>query len=251
MLLITVNGIVIRERSVGDQDKFIDIFTDKCGLVEVAVKGARKISGTNLSATQLFAYSRFCLSKRRDRYYINSVEPIKIFYGLRTDLSKLTLASYFSEIIAYASSEPDSAQPEVMRLFLNCLHYLSDSSRSQQLLKCIFEMRYMTETGLMPSVVGCSECGNYSSDRMYFVIGDGTLYCSDCFDHNKGKTALCITKSVLCAVRHIVFAGFDRLFNFRINDASMHILSVLTEKYLLEHIGRNFKTLDFYHDITK
>ncbi|MDO5560315.1 MAG: DNA repair protein RecO [Oscillospiraceae bacterium] len=251
MLLITVSGIVIRERSVGEQDKFIDIYTDKCGLIEVSVKGAKKITGAGVSATQLFAYSKFCLTKRRDRYYINSVEPVRIFYGLRNDLCKLSLASYFSEVIAYASHDVQGGNAEIMRLFLNCLHYLSDSARSERQLKSIFELRFMTECGMMPAVVGCSECGTYLRDRMYFVISEGTLYCSDCFEPGEHKTAVCITKSVLCAVRHIVFADFDRLFNFKVSDASMDVLGFITEQYIIEHLGRTFKTLDFYHDITK
>ena len=43
--MIITEGIVIKERSVGEQDKFIDILTKEYGVVEAAVKGARKING--------------------------------------------------------------------------------------------------------------------------------------------------------------------------------------------------------------
>ncbi len=39
-MLTTVTGIVIRERSVGEQDKFIDLLTADQGVLEVSVRGA-------------------------------------------------------------------------------------------------------------------------------------------------------------------------------------------------------------------
>ena len=38
--MLTIDGIVIRERSVGEQDKFIDVLTAKDGVIEISVKVA-------------------------------------------------------------------------------------------------------------------------------------------------------------------------------------------------------------------
>ena len=57
--MTTVEGIVLKERSVGEQDKFIDILTGENGVLEVSVKGAKKINGKSGSSAQLLAYSRF------------------------------------------------------------------------------------------------------------------------------------------------------------------------------------------------
>jgi DNA repair protein RecO (recombination protein O) len=50
----------------------------------------------------------------------------------------------------------------------------------------------------------------------------------------------------LSAIRHIVLADFDRLFNFRVSDRAGDKLAAFTEDYLLTHLERTFKTLDFY-----
>lgn len=45
--MLTIVGIVIKERPVGEQDKFIDVLTSNDGVIEITVKGARKINGKN------------------------------------------------------------------------------------------------------------------------------------------------------------------------------------------------------------
>ena len=121
--MLTIEGIVIKERSVGEQDKFIDVLTAKEGVIEISVKGAKKINSQSGSSAQLFAYSRFCIQLRKQRYYLNSAEPICIFYNLRTDIKKLSLAAYFADIVSY-TIDRQNEYGEVLRLLLNTLHYL-------------------------------------------------------------------------------------------------------------------------------
>lgn len=247
--LTTIKGIVIRERQSGDNDKFLDILTDTHGLIEVMAKGVKKITCQFAAASQLYAYSKFCLSKRRDRYYIESAETIRIFYPIRESLDKLSLVSYFSEIISYAQFPDKNGNKDVLRLFLNVLHYLSEGTRDDVLLKCIFELRFMAETGHMPNVVGCTICNTYSAAEMFFVIRNGTLYCGKCFSGYGKCDAVQISAPVLHAVRHIVLTDFDRLFNFKLSNESLALLSSISEQYLVIHLGRAFKTLEFYKGI--
>ena len=119
--MLTVEGIVLKERSVGETDKFIDILTKDRGVLELSVKGAKKINGRSGSSTQLFAYSRFCTEQRRNMLYLNSAEPIHIFYGLRDSLKKISLASYFSDVLRFCVI-PEKQNNDVLRLMLNCMH---------------------------------------------------------------------------------------------------------------------------------
>jgi len=249
-MLTNVSGLVIRERQSGDNDKFLDILTETDGVVEVMAKGVKKYSCPFAAASQLYAYSRFCLVRKRDRYYIDSAEPVKIFYSVREELERFSLVSYFSEVISYCQLPDRENSRDILRLFLNILHYLTEGTRDMALLKSIFEFRLMSETGHMPDVVGCSICKTYQTEKMYFSIGSGTLYCENCFPSHQGTDAVCIGAPVLHAVRHIVLTDFSRLFNFRLSGDSMSVLSDISEKYLLTHLGRSrFKTLDFYNSL--
>ena len=246
--MTTVEGIVLKERSVGEQDKFIDILTRESGVLEVSVKGAKKINGRSGSSSQLLAYSRFCIDKRGNYLYLNSAEPIHIFYGLRDSLKKISLASYFAEVLRFCI-RPEAQNGDVMRLMLNCLHYLENGERDEKLLKAVFELRLMSETGYMPDVVACRSCGVFEPEELFFCIGDGGFYCADCFESGASEDHMKIKLSVLSAVRHIVLSDFDRLFNFRVSESTQQSLSALAESYLLTHLERSFGTLDFYKSI--
>lgn len=244
-MLFTTEGIVIRERYVGENDKYIDILTKEFGIIEISVKGAKKINSKSSSSTQLYTYSKFCFSQRGERYYMNSCEPLKVFYDIRLDVSKFALASYFSEILKFTvvSQEPSE---NVLRLFLNTLHFLSEGTRYEAFLKSIFELRLLTEIGMMPNLVACVVCNEYSSEKNYFYIKKGCFICEQCYSSDDNDDIVIINEAVLHTLRHIVFSDFSKLFNFKISDLVQQKLSEITEKYLLSHLNRNFKTLDFY-----
>lgn len=247
-MLCTTKGIVIRERFVGENDKYIDVLTKDLGVIEVNIKGVKKINSKNSSSTQLFSYSKLCLAKRGEKYILNSSEPINVFYELRLDIERLSLASYFADVIKFSvvSEEPADG---VLRLFLNTLHYLSNGNRSIPFLKSIFELRLLTEIGLMPDLVACKNCVKYDGEIYFFHILEGIIICENCHNGVENDNIVGIGKSILHAMRYIIFSDYEKLFNFKISDESQKILSDISEKYLVTHLNKNFKTLDFFKSL--
>ncbi len=258
--MITVNGIVIKERFVGENDKFIDILTEKNGIIEASVKGAKKITSKNAAGTGIFTYSKLCLSEgkntqKKSKYIVNSAEIIESFYNLRLDLKKLSLAVYFADILKYSVVENEPCD-EVLRLFLNSLYFLSEKNLEVSLIKSIFEFRLLCEIGLMPHIIACDECAKYEADFVYFFIRQGWFLCEDCyqklekFSHQNEDVEKC-SLSVLKALRHIAFQDLSKLFSFTINKKNQIILNKITENYLLYHlnINRKIKTLNYYKEL--
>lgn len=243
----TIRGIVLKERNTGDNGKFIDILTAEMGIIELTVRGARKINSSLLNSTQLFAYSDFCYHESDKHKILTSAVPVRIFYKLRESLSKMSLACYMAEVLKFSS---EAQGGNVLRLFLNVLHFLENNLRDEKMLKAIFELRLMSETGFMPDVVMCHECGAYEPEELYFSIGEGCFCCAECLKTSPDGWQK-INISVLSAMRHVVLTDFERLFNFRTSENTMNILSYVSEKYLTAKLERGFRTLDFYKSVKK
>lgn len=246
--ILNLKGLVIREFPVGDNDKFIYILTRERGVIEVFVRGGRKIISKAAGGSQLFAYSDFSLRYTKGKYYIDSCQIIRLFYKISEDIERLALADYISEVVTFALGHNEQKE-DTIRLILNIFHFLANGERNTGFLKTIFEFRFMTEIGMMPDIVCCAKCMTYKAEDMCFDILSTKLYCTKCFKGTFDGTQARMTASVVHAMRHIVFSDFDRLFNFRLSEKSMKNLSNISEKYLLMHLGRNFKTLDFYKSL--
>lgn len=249
-MLITTEGVVISVRDVGDNDRFIKVLSPEMGLIDISVKGAKKLGSGNNASTQLFACSRFCFRDRSGRYYLNSSEPIKIFYGLRLDMEKLALASYFAEIITYAVTESQTAR-DVYRLFSNSLYILSERGADCKFVKYVFEMRITADLGMMPSLLGCEDC--YKGDEnLCFLIKRGIFLCEyhmRCRCVYRNPYVIEITPGMLEAMRFVCLSEMDRIFNFRLSDAALNTLGYISECYAQEHFERSFETLEFYKKV--
>lgn len=248
--LITTRGLVINERSVGENDKYIELLTEDLGVINVSVKGVKKITSKNSGSAQLFSYSKFCLNKRGERFYINSSENISVFYEIRLSVEKLSLASYFSEIVKYTLPK-DLPCCEVLRLFLNSLYYLCNDKLNMSIIKSIFELRLLTEIGLMPQLIGCRECICFENEHMFFDYKNSNLICKECIE-KLGLTEENLEQlhpAVLKAIRHICLSDFEKIFSFSLSESYIPMISHFSEKHLINQLGKSFKTLKFYKNI--
>ena len=58
-----------------------------------------------------------------------------------------------------------------------------------------------------------------------------------------------IDRTVLSAMRHIVYSEFSRLYSFAIPEESANRLSEITGKYITMQTDHRFAALDFYNTV--
>ena len=143
--------------------------------------------------------------------------------------------------------EAESAWP-MLRLLLNTLALLEDDRRQPVLLKAIFEFRSAAIAGFMPDLIGCSGCGIFESEQMYFLPQDSCLLCGNCkaAHPQQGQGGVLLRPAVLKAMRQILYADEDKLFSFSLKGESLKQLDRLTERYLLIHTGLQSRALSVY-----
>ena len=243
---IRTEGIVIKENNVSENDKYVTILTSELGTVEAYVKGARRKGSPLAASTGLFCYSTFVLFNNKSKYYVDEADINQIFYDLRLDLTRLTIASYFCQVLYEINPDRDNCK-DILKLALNSIHLLANTKKDARIIKAAFELRIMVLSGLCPDLVACRECGEFDK-KMRFYINDGTIICAECASGSDEQTEYGfanVTASVLAAMRHIAYSDAAKVFAFTLDDDNLKLLSEVCESYLVRQTERSYRSLEF------
>lgn len=242
------NGLIIRETNTGEQNRIVNILTDKKSIISAFVNNARNIKSQKGSATRLLCYSRLVIYQSRDKYIVDQANSIEMFIPIRNDFSKMTLSQYFCQVIGFLAPKEEPSE-EYLRLILNALFLLSKNSRPSSVIKSAFELRLMTFAGYMPDLICCKNCGRYEvsseNDKMFFLPKSAVIFCSDCIKE-VSEYRIPISMGVLTAMRHCIYADFNKLFSFTLGEDSLKTLEKVCEEYMHYSLEQSFSTLDFY-----
>ena len=157
MTISTIRGIVIKETFSGDSDKYIIIFAKDIGKVSVFAKGARKLKSKFLAGTALFTYGDFIVKESRGKYYLDSVDIIENFYGLRNDIFTLAYGTYFLEILD--KSVPNGISENLLLLLLLKSLQKLVKTENKELISSTFVLKLISFLGFFPSLKNCVYCG--------------------------------------------------------------------------------------------
>ncbi len=246
-MLFKLNGLVLKQRNIGENDRILVLLTKEKGVLEVCARGVKRMRSPLAAGCMPLCYSEFCLFEGKKYITVDAATPIRNFYQLRLDPEKLALGEYFCDLASVLTPEAESAWP-MLRLLLNTLALLEDDRRQPVLLKAIFEFRSAAIAGFMPDLIGCSGCGIFESEQMYFLPQDSCLLCGNCkaAHPQQGQGGVLLRPAVLKAMRQILYADEDKLFSFSLKGESLKQLDRLTERYLLIHTGLQSRALSVY-----
>lgn len=254
---IIASGLVVRATNYGERDRILSIYTAELGLVTAIANGSRSLKSRSLVATEMFCYSRFVLVKRKDFYTVKEVELVESFFDLRCDITKLALAGYACEVVSHVGTE-NMPDPDLLRLCLNTLYALAKNKAPNALIKGAFEMRAASILGFMPVLSACADCGKEGEDVVLDVM-NGAVRCENCrreaeeglqvpMGDGEHTTILCLlTAAARTALFYVLCCPLEKLLSFRLDqDADIQSFSYAAETYLLNHLERSFKSLEFY-----
>lgn len=133
MANVKMNGIILSEHNLGDFDKMLTMLTPGAGKISCVAKGARRPKSALLAGTQMFCFGEYLMYKGTNTYHINSVEPIEVFYNLRTDLDKLKYAVHINKIVQDVTNENQNCY-NILQLLLNTLYTISETEKNLDLV---------------------------------------------------------------------------------------------------------------------
>jgi len=244
-MYVNTMGLVLRETPYKESSKILTVLTGREGKLTVTARGALRRTGKLAAVTQHLAFSEMTLFSNRDRWTLTEARSVEQFLGLRDDIALLSLGAYFAEL-AEAVADEDSLNHELLPLCLNALYALSEKLKAPEYVKPAFEFRIMAVTGFKPFLDCCSSCGREKPESAFLDLSGGTIRCVDC---GPADDAYALGKGPLSAVRYIIGCDAKKLFSFTLGEDALRELSAAAEGYLLAHLDRRFRTLDFYKGI--
>ena len=246
---LTTKALVLREVNYKESDKILTVLTSEEGKLTVSARGCRKKGSALAAASQLLVWSEMSLYEYRGRWAVKEAVTERQFTGLRADLEKLALASYFAEVTETLAEE-GQREPELLSLTLNCLHALDKMKLPLGQVKAAYEWKAMALAGYEPLADGCAVCGRDPPEEPRIHLGEGVLHCACCRNEVGEGIAMPLSQAALDGLRHIVWGDPKRLFSFQVDEQSLRQLGNASEAYLMTQLERGFRTLDFFKSLT-
>jgi len=225
-MYINTTGIVLREVQYKDTSKILTVLTSDEGKLTVSAHGAHRKNSKLAAVTGLLVYSEMTLLKKNDRWTMTEARSIEQFVGLRDDLKFLALGTYIAELTEAVADE-DSLSPELLSICLNTLYALSEKIKPPEFVKPVFELRLLAVSGFEPLIKPISSKSNES-------IEDGVIT---------------LSAGAYNAAGFILSCDIKKMFSFTLADEPLKELSKSVENFLLSHLDRSFRTLDYYKKI--
>lgn len=239
-------GLVLREVNYKESDKILTVLAQGQGKRTVKAQGCRRKNSPLAASSQLLVFSDMTLYDYQDRWALKEAATAEEFRGLRGDLMKLALGTYFAEVCE-AVSEEGVETPGLLSLVLNSLYALDKLDKPPVVVKAAFEIKLCCLTGYEPLVEGCAVCGAESPEEPCLNLSEGVLHCRECRGELGDEgISMPLDGPSLAAIRYIAYGDPKRLFSFQIPTKSLELLSGAAESFLLSQLERGFRTLDFY-----
>ncbi|MCL2106482.1 MAG: DNA repair protein RecO [Oscillospiraceae bacterium] len=233
---IQTEALVLFSSETGENDRLITVLSKEHGVLRAFANHARKPSSRLQSASQPFCRGTYEFSQRKDAWTVTEARPKELFFGLAADPARLALAVYLADLARELSPREEPA-PEQLRLMLNVLHFLASGRRPQPLLKAVAELRLMCLAGYAPSL----------------EASGGTPYYFDCLagklTPQPNRRTMELSPGVLEALRFLCAVPLERAFHFTMPDHALRELSGVTQRYIIEQMGRQFESLRYYEKL--
>ena len=243
----TTQALVLREVRYKEADRILTLFSASDGKITAKARGALRKSSRTAAATQQLTYAEMTLFGNRGKWTVNEASLIEPFTGLRNDIERFSLGSYFAECMEAFSGE-DQPDPALLQLGLNCLYALSQGKQDPLLIKAAFETRLMAIAGYEPDLNGCCICGRADPVDPILCLDDGGICCRACRTASLGS-GVQLDEHALAALRYVISAPPKQLLAFRLEGESLQLFADAAERYLLLHAERSFSTLDYWKKI--
>lgn len=206
---VCVTGMILKQIPVGEYDRRITLLTKERGKISAFARGARKQGSRFAASTNPFCFGSFRLYEGRDSYTVSEAEIQNFFEELMKDYEGAYYGMYFAEVADYYTRE-NNDERLMLKLLYQSLRALCAPALSNELVKCIYELKAIAVNGEYPGV---------PADR---ELLESTVY----------------------TLGYIEKSSIEKLYTFTVTDQVLKELRTVAEEYCRRFMDRKFKSLE-------
>lgn len=249
----TTNVINLKSYNISEADKLLLMYSKDKGLMKAVARGSKKTNSKLGGRMELLVANKLMLSKGKTFDSISQAEAINTFFNLRSDIDKLFLAMYGSEIVSNFGIENDPNSEDIYNLFYAFLNELSKAETKElSMLQVIkFQLKIMNILGYSIELNNCVKCIDKLTEKeeIYFSIEQGGILCKSCAENlcKKVKVPYKIIEflNTLLQEDFETHTQYENLLTEKICDTCMNLL----KNYIEYYSPKKFKTTEMLESI--
>lgn len=243
MSLSKTKGVVLRTIDVGEADRILEIFTDDRGKIRAVARGVRKIRSKLAGHLEPFTYVDLLLAKGRgDLPVIAGAKALSHYQGIRTDLDRVAVASYLSELVGKLNADEDVSR-QVLSLVRAAFSAL-EGGYEPRLVADYYQWQAITLAGLRPDLYACVECGRkLFPNELAFSPGLGGVLCKGCVAVD--PEAIAVSPEAVKLLRAFTERPFAEASGIMVREPVRKEVTNLLERLVHHHLEREPKSRRF------
>lgn len=251
MEMLKTKAILLKYHNYGESSRIYTFFTRDVGKVKLDARGARKSKKRMLTTIDLLTYHdvTFRLDTRKSIQTLADMKPLDAFFNIRTDLNKLSLALYFSDLVSEFFKEYECNE-KVFDELLGLLVKLDKEPLDLALIP-VFMMTVLEEAGLAPNLGTCIKCGDTlgkkGANNINFIVSKGGCVCELC---NTKKIKNRISLGTLKALTLARDANVKKSGRLKFTAQSVKESTRILSEFIRYNLGKRPKSYEYLHKLS-
>lgn len=249
--VLMVRSLILKKQDWGEADELVFFFSRDLGWLRGVAKNAKKSRVRFGGHLEPFSMVDLTLRPRKkdDLVWIDESQVVHGFLGIRSEIRKVALASYFLELASLFLPE-DQPDPAVFDFLVQFLHNIEYEDVSPVLL-LLDEIRLLGLLGYAPRFDTCPECGKplARGDDAIFSSARGGACHPGCIGRDEERT-LSLSPDALAVIRKGLQVDRQVARRLRLSRNGMEELRQALSAFVRHLRGQEINSLVFLENMS-
>ena len=252
MASFTTSAIILRRIDYGDFDLILSMLTPSRGKLTVMAKAAKRSKKRFGGVLELFSDLEVVCSTGRSKGLplLNEASLRYPYFNIRADIKKTAYASYWAELIHHWLEEGQE-QVALYTLLRYVLRELDQGDVQDELLSILFQMKFLSISGLCPNLNHCCTCKSsmeqLADKAVVLDHAKGGLVCEECSPFRPQQRSL--SKGTVKQLQWVERNDLRKAVRIRFSPQAITEGLAFLESFVPYHLGKEPRSLKFLHKI--